>query len=107
MRVNRPPRGYEFLRPTPQCLRRDFRATGMLCFQNEYSDSVWMPRLYYKAFAETKPAWTSMQEGTAMMRESEHAQLVEGSPEPEFAALVGIDWGDREHVWCLQVKGST
>ena len=42
-----------------------------------------------------------------MMRKSEHAQLVDGSPEPEFAALVGIDWGDREHVWCLQVKGST
>ena len=23
-------------------------------------------------------------------------------PEPAFAALVGIDWADRKHVWCLQ-----
>ncbi|MBV9625374.1 MAG: IS110 family transposase [Acidobacteria bacterium] len=28
-------------------------------------------------------------------------------PEPEFAALVGIDWADRKHVWCLQAAGST
>jgi transposase len=42
-----------------------------------------------------------------MMQESEKDRLVEESPEPDFAALVGIDWGDREHVWCLQVKGST
>ena len=26
-----------------------------LCFQNEYSEVVWQYRLYYKAFAETKP----------------------------------------------------
>jgi transposase len=42
-----------------------------------------------------------------MMGESANAKLVNESPEPDFAALVGIDWGDREHVWCLQVKGST
>jgi transposase len=28
------------------------------------------------------------------------------SPEPQFAAFVGIDWADRKHVWCLQAAGS-
>ena len=28
------------------------------------------------------------------------------SAEPPFAAWVGIDWADQEHVWCLQVSGS-
>jgi hypothetical protein len=29
-------------------------------------------------------------------------------PEPEFAALIGIDWADQKHVWCckLQAQGS-
>lgn len=27
--------------------------------------------------------------------------------EPQFAALVGIDWADQEHVWCLQAAGTT
>ena len=25
--------------------------------------------------------------------------------EPQFVALVGIDWADREHVWCWQAAG--
>ena len=25
--------------------------------------------------------------------------------EPEFAAFVGIDWGDKKHVWCLRAVG--
>jgi transposase len=25
---------------------------------------------------------------------------------PQFAALVGIDWADRKHVWCVQSAGS-
>lgn len=41
-----------------------------------------------------------------MMPETKNAKLVEESPEPDFAAWVGIDWGDREHVWCVQVKDS-
>jgi transposase len=28
-------------------------------------------------------------------------------PELEFVALVGIDWADRKHLWCLQAAGST
>ena len=26
--------------------------------------------------------------------------------EPQFAAFVSIDWGDKEHAWCLQAAGS-
>ena len=28
------------------------------------------------------------------------------SEEPQFAAFVGIDWADQEHVWCLQACDS-
>jgi hypothetical protein len=28
-------------------------------------------------------------------------------PELEFVALVGIDWADQKHVWCLRKAGST
>ena len=31
---------------------------------------------------------------------------VDSEQEPQFAALVGIDWADRKHVWCLQLAGS-
>jgi transposase len=27
--------------------------------------------------------------------------------EPEFAALIGIDWGDTKHAWAVQAEGST
>jgi hypothetical protein len=27
--------------------------------------------------------------------------------EPDFAAFIAIDWADREHVWSMQVAGST
>jgi hypothetical protein len=26
---------------------------------------------------------------------------------PEFAALIGIDWGDTKHAWAVQAEGST
>src|SRR5215510_3692647 len=43
--------------PDIRCPSGEFRAAGALCFQNEYSEVVWygLTRLYYKAFAETKP----------------------------------------------------
>ena len=31
---------------------------------------------------------------------------IEAKQEPQFAAFVGIDWGDKKHVWCLQAVGS-
>ena len=33
--------------------------------------------------------------------------MSETSSEPKFAALVGIDWGDKKHAWALQVQGSS
>src|SRR5258708_33696764 len=27
--------------------------------------------------------------------------------EPQFVALVGIDWADQKHAWCLQAAGTT
>ena len=33
-------------------------------------------------------------------------QVKWGEPEPQFAAFVSIDWGDKKHVWCLQAAGS-
>jgi transposase len=27
--------------------------------------------------------------------------------EPQFAALVGLDWADQKHAWCLQAAGAT
>ena len=32
---------------------------------------------------------------------------LETSSELKFAALVGIDWGDKKHAWALQVEGSS
>lgn len=28
-------------------------------------------------------------------------------PGPEFAAWIGIDWGDKKHAWAVQAEGST
>jgi transposase len=33
-------------------------------------------------------------------------EITPGSPEPEWAALVAIDWGDKNHCWELLVAGS-
>ena len=32
---------------------------------------------------------------------------ISSGPEPEFAALLGIDWADQKHTWCLQAADST
>ncbi len=29
------------------------------------------------------------------------------SIQPEFVALIGIDWGDKKHAWALQAGDST
>ena len=29
------------------------------------------------------------------------------STQPEFVALIGIDWGDKKHAWALQAGDST
>ena len=35
----------------------------------------------------------------------EHILQPIGKVEPEFAALVAIDWADQKHYWSLQVVG--
>jgi transposase len=34
------------------------------------------------------------------------SEVKSGKQEPQFAALVSIDWGDKKHAWCLQAAGS-
>ena len=40
------------------------------------------------------------------MKNEENAVPGKINAEPQFAALVAIDWADQEHVWCLQAVGS-
>jgi hypothetical protein len=51
------PRGYEWLVPTLDVQAERSEPRDALCFQNEFSEVLWygLTRLYYKAFAETKP----------------------------------------------------
>ena len=32
---------------------------------------------------------------------------LQNSSAPEFAARIGIDWGDKKHAWALQAEGSS
>ena len=32
---------------------------------------------------------------------------VQTSYQPECAARIGIDWGDKKHAWALQAEGSS
>jgi hypothetical protein len=34
------------------------------------------------------------------------SEVKSGKQEPQFAALVSIDGGDKKHAWCLQAAGS-
>jgi Transposase len=34
------------------------------------------------------------------------SKVSEQAQEPQFAALVGIDWADQKHAWCLQAAGA-
>ena len=34
------------------------------------------------------------------------SEMESGKQEPQFAAFVSIDWGDKKHAWCLQAVGS-
>ena len=52
--------------------------------------------LYYKAFAEIQLACSSCQE---CMDEGDHDMTHDAG----YAALVGIDWADTKHDYCLRV----
>jgi transposase len=61
-----------------------------------------LQRLYYKAFAETKPAcWPAKTKGDS--RKTVEQELAK----PEFAAWVGIDWADKKHAFSLQACGAS
>ena len=36
----------------------------------------------------------------------EHIETTQPVTEPDFAAFVAIDWGDRKHFWCWQAAGT-
>src|SRR6185437_3890232 len=74
-----------------------------LCFQNEYSEVVWRYRLYYKAFAETKPRLLARKTKEITSKKVEQ-ELTAGL---EFAAWIGIDWADKKHAFTLQVCGES
>ena len=46
------------------------------------------------------PADSHLQQGVETVPFSDQVQL-------EFAAFVGIDWADRQHVWALREVGSS
>src|SRR5215813_3818760 len=52
-----------------------------------------------KAFAEIPRAWSGCQE---CMDEGDHDM----TPDADYAALVGIDWADTKHDFCLRATGS-
>ena len=62
-------------------------------------------RLYYKEFAGAEPASVIL-----MLYGEEKATISEVESvkqEPQFAAfIIGIDWADKKHVWCLRAVGS-
>jgi transposase len=39
-------------------------------------------------------------------RQDPHTVGQTGEQEPNFAAFVGIDWGDKEHAWSMEIPGS-
>ncbi len=95
-------RCYESPRQTLDVYAQSFERREALCFQNESSDVVWSltPRLYYKAFAEAKPA---CRQSYRVRKRS----IMNPSPPStiEFAAFVALDWADQKHAWALQVAG--
>ena len=55
---------------------------------------------YYKLLAETRPA-------CQIHRKADPMEQPQALPaEPEFSALVAIDWADKQHYWSLRAAGS-
>jgi transposase len=57
--------------------------------------------LGYKAFAESKPACLQLQINTTIMKNN-----TSNSAANDYAAFVGLDWGDEQHALCLRATGS-
>lgn len=56
-------RCYELYAPTHDVLHESFEQRDALCFQDEFSDIVWMSQDYYKFFGEAKPACLNINRG--------------------------------------------
>ena len=52
------------------------------------------PGLYYKTFAGTKPA--------PLERKKRVSDTIAVTPEPAWAAFIGLDWGSEKHAWILE-----
>src|SRR5690348_8642096 len=67
-------------------------------FPNEFSDVVWIAvefRLCYKPFAR-RPARLHHKSFLGANKMTDRSS---GSPEPEWAAFLAIDWADKKHSW--------
>jgi transposase len=95
-------RSYEFHGPTRDVFQQFLEERDALCSRTNPQMSSGS-RLYYKSFAGTKPGPA---EKDRLRREEDVSTLpispVQSQPEPEFAALVAIDWADEKHLWSLE-----
>src|SRR5262249_37352458 len=84
-------RGYEWPCPTfdVRAESSEPRARFVSRTNTQKSSGMGLTRLYYKAFAETKPVPSQSQPKRRNM-------------ENEFPAFVAIDWADQKHVWALE-----
>jgi len=65
-------------------------------------------RLCYKAFAEAKSCLPKIIVGTGARKQMKTAAslaMTAATVDPQFAAYIGLDWGDQKHAWALQVAG--
>jgi len=100
-------RCYELYAQTLDVLHESFEQRDALCFQDEFSDIVWMSQDYYKFFGEAKPACLNIntrEEDQKVTEQDQPLPIKKG--EPEFAAFLAIDWADKQHYWSMRVAGS-
>ena len=57
-----------------------------------------MQRLFYKDFADPKPAWLVHANQRTLMKANTQIRL---STNESFAAFVGLDWADEKHAVVL------
>jgi hypothetical protein len=68
----------------------------MCCISPTNTQMLSRRGLYYKAFAEIQLAWFGCQES---MDWGDHDMTHDAG----YAALMGIDWADTKHDFCLRV----
>src|SRR5215469_14773688 len=98
-------RCYEFNRQTHDVLNQNLEQRDVLCFQNEHSDERLEQHQQEPTIRASREQSQPLHQYRRRLRK-EFMAKGKIDAEPEFAALVGIDWADRKHVWCLQAAGS-